>query len=76
MNIKELAEKVGVSSDIEDNFIFSAEDLKRLVGLVVDERNAVLKQAMAALYNMVEDGDVTDKKQALLVISEIQKVLA
>lgn len=36
MNIKELAEKAGVSSDIEDNFIFDAAQLKALVDLVLD----------------------------------------
>ena len=35
-----------------------------------------LKLALEALYNMVEDGDRTDKQQAMLAITSIEKTLA
>lgn len=37
MKIKELAENAGASCDIDGNFVFDNERLKRLVELILDE---------------------------------------
>ena len=36
----------------------------------------LMRQALEALYNMVEDGDVSDKKQAMQAITCLSKRLA